>query len=75
MTGALTDRLAAPPASPDPSVWPLPEKEALLFAGPFAASAAAAMTAVLKAVALAPRTVSFTDDPFKMRKVGMAEMP
>jgi len=73
ITGALTDLLALPPPAADsePSVCPLPENPALAFAGPLAASAAAERTAVRRAVALAPRTVSFTALPLRMRKVGI----
>lgn len=73
----LTGRLAVPPGVPEvePRVCPLPEKEAADLAGPRAASAAAERTACLRAVALAPRTVSFTEVPLRIRKVGMADMP
>ena len=54
-----------------PSACPFPENEAEDFAGPRAALAAAERTAVRSAVGLAPRTVSTTELPFRMRKVGM----
>lgn len=73
IAGALTDLLVLPPDVPEvaPKVCPLPEKEALDLAGPLAASAAAERTAVRRAVAFAPRTVSLTEEPLRTRKVGM----
>lgn len=57
---------------PDPRVWPLPEKKAPEeAAGPLAASAAAARMAVRKAVGFAPRIVSLTCVPLRIRKVGI----
>jgi hypothetical protein len=56
---------------PAPNVCPLPEKYALEAAPPLAASAAAERTAVRRAVGLAPRIVSFTLEPFNIRKVGI----
>ena len=74
MIGPATGLLAlSPPAAPasEPRVCPLPEKPMLDFAGAFAASAAADKTAVRRAVAFAPRTVSFTEEPLRIRKVGI----
>lgn len=62
----------AEPEPEPPRVWPLPEKYAPEeAAGPLAASAAAARTAVRRAVGFAPRMVSLTCVPLRMRKVGM----
>lgn len=75
IAGALTDLLVLPPGVPEvePNVCPLPEKEALDLAGPLAASAAAERTAVRRAVAFAPRTVSFTEEPLRTRNVGILQ--
>lgn len=75
IVGALTDLLVLPPGVPEvaPRVCPLPENEALDLAGPLAASAAAERTAVRRAVAFAPRTVSFTEEPLRTRNVGMLQ--
>lgn len=60
-----------PPRALLPRVLPGVEKVAEDFGAPFAASAAAERMAVRSAVALAPRMVSFTVVPLRMRKVGM----
>ena len=66
--GALRPAVLLPPL---PSVFPEPEKEALCFAGPRLASAAAERTAVRRAEGLAPRIVSTTLVPLSTRKVGI----
>lgn len=63
--------LPEPVAPEEPSVCPFPEKEALLFAGPLSADAAAERIAWRRAEGLAPRTVSTTEVPLRTRKVGM----
>jgi hypothetical protein len=71
IAGALTVRLELAVPLPLPSAWPFPEKEADDLEGPLAAFAAAERTAERRAVGLAPRTVSTTDVPFRIRNVGI----
>lgn len=71
MPGAFVLLLAFAPPSPDPRVFPAPEKEGDALAGLLAALAAAERMAVRRAVGLAPRMISTTVLPFKMRKVGI----
>lgn len=59
------------PELSEPSVWPLLLKTGLDFAGPLAASAAAERIAERRADGLAPRIVSITFEPLRIRKVGM----
>lgn len=69
--GACTVLFPVLGPSLEPNVFPAPENDALLFAGPLAALAAAERMAVRSAVGLAPRMVSITDVPLRTRKVGM----
>ena len=60
------------PDASEPSVWPLLENNALCFIGPAAASAAAERIAERRALGFpAPRIVSTTFEPLRMRKVGI----